>query len=121
MPRQPLSPSDHVIITQLERYNTDHACDLCGRADQSPVVVLCHNRTTGQSFHAARDCLRIHFGLNIERLEAQGKGLITTLDGLARTLALGDEVLVTSLTALDTVLEKFDSLKGFDSLALFFS
>lgn len=117
MPRQPLSPSDHVIITQLERYNTDHACDLCGRADQSPVVVLCHNRTTGQSFHAARDCLRIHFGLNIERLEAQGKGLITTLDGLARTLALGDEVLVTSLTALDTVLEKFDSLKGFDSLA----
>jgi hypothetical protein len=60
-----LQPTDEVRVIQFELYQRDHACQMCGGEQKSQRVLLLENLRTGERFHAAGDCLRFHFGLEI--------------------------------------------------------
>ena len=61
-----LRPSDQVRVIQLEWYQRNHSCQMCGAERKSQRVLLLENLRTREQFHAAGDCLRYHFGLEIE-------------------------------------------------------
>jgi hypothetical protein len=118
VPKVDIRPADLIIAKQLERYASEHWCDLCDVERKSERVVWLHNTRTNETFYAANNCLEHHFGVTIDRLEDESEELLELLDAGIRQLEATLDVEDDTGTALDLLLNRFDEFVSFECAAV---
>lgn len=113
-----LEPTDQVQVIQFEMYQREHRCQMCGGEQKSQRVLLLENLRTRERFHAAGDCLRFHFGLDIDAF-FRASGLYgRVLEKLALVVGLEPETAGDTNRIIAAALARLERLERYETVAV---